>query len=206
MLTPAAIDWQPPDERFDALIFTSPQAPTLAGAAAKRYRALPAFAVGARTAAAAREAGFVAVSEAGGHLHALYDAVVATGHRRLLHLAGAHRTEAPVPDELEIVVRAVYEARLAPFDADAAAKLRQGAIDWALLFSTRSAGHFASLFDALTAERGTLAVAAISAVALAATGTGWRRAVAAEVPTEAGILAASGLSCDKSALPGQRNV
>lgn len=197
LLAPVARAWQPPDAAVDALIFTSPQAPGFAGAAAARYRGIPAYAVGARTAQAAQAAGFADVRAAGGDVGALLAQVAAAGHARVLHLAGAHRTAAAVPPGLEILVRAVYEAELAPLDAAAEAALRDGTIDWALLFSTRSAGHFAQLFDALDAARSTLSVAAISPAALAAAGTGWRRSVAAASPDEAGILAASGLSCDK---------
>ena len=129
---------------------------------------------------------------------ALLATVAATGHARVLHLAGTHRTPAAVPATLQVVVRAVYEAQLAPLNAAAKAALRAAAVDWALLFSTRSAAHFADLFDTLGADRATLSIATISARALAAAGGGWRRAVAAATPDEAGILAASGLSCDKA--------
>lgn len=196
MLEPAALEWQPPDDSVDALMFTSPQGPAFAGDAAARYRALPAYAVGARTAAAARAAGFADVREAGGDVGALYDAVAAAGQVRVLHLAGAHRTEAAVPASLRIIVRPVYEARLVPLSDDAQAALRDGALDWALLFSTRTAAHFARQFDPL--DRSTLSIAGISPAARAAAGTGWRRSVAAATASEAGILAASGLSCDKA--------
>lgn len=159
------------------------------------------FAVGERTAGAAHDAGFARAVAAGGDVAALLTAVAAAGHRRVLQLAGADRTPAAVPAGLKLVVRTVYEARLAPLTDDAAAALRSSAIDWALLFSTRSATQFAACHDAIGADRGTLAVAAISPAALAATGGGWQRAVAAATPSEAGILAASGLSCDK-ARPG----
>ncbi len=193
-----ARDWQPPAAPVDALIFTSPQAPAFAGAAAARYASLPAYAVGARTALAARAAGFAEVREAGGDVAALLATVAAAGHARVLHLAGTHRTPAAVPATLQVVVRAVYEAELAPLNAAAKAALHAAAVDWALLFSTRSAAHFADLFDTLGADRATLSIATISARALAAAGGGWRRAVAAATPDEAGILAASGLSCDKA--------
>ncbi|MDO9488159.1 MAG: uroporphyrinogen-III synthase [Sphingomonadaceae bacterium] len=198
LLEPVARDWQPPDAAIDALIFTSPQGPAFAGGQAARYRGLPAYAVGARTARAAEAAGFTDVREAGGDVRTLLAAVAAAGHAQVLHLAGAQRTVAAVPAPLRIVVRAVYEAELAPLGAAAQAALRDGRIDWALLFSTRSAAHFASRIDALGADRATLSIAVISPAALAAAGGGWRAAVAAATPSEAGILAASGLSCDKA--------
>lgn len=198
LLAPVAREWQPPDAAIDALIFTSPQGPAFAGDGVSRYRGLPAYAVGARTARAAQAGGFTDVREAGGDVGALLAAVAAAGHAHVLHLAGAQRTAAAVPATLRVLVRAVYEAELAPLTAEAQAALRAGATDWALLFSTRSAAHFASLIDALGADRSTLSIAAISPAALAAAGAGWRAAVAAPTPNEAGILAASGLSCDKA--------
>lgn len=198
LLAPEALAWEAPEAPVDALMFTSPQGPAFAGEAAARYRRLPAYAVGARTAAAARAAGFADVREAGGDVGALHDAVAAAGHERVLHLAGAHRTEAAAPASLRILVRAVYEAKLMALSDEAQAALRAGALDWALLFSTRTAAHFAVQFDELGIDRSTLSIAAISPAALAAAGPGWRRGVAAATPSEAGILAASGLSCDKT--------
>lgn len=197
LLDPVARDWRLPEGPVEALLFTSPQGPRFAGAAADAYRALPAYAVSERTAEAAREAGFTRVEAIGGDVATLL-AAVAARHRRVLHLAGADRTAAAPPPGLEVVVRTVYEAQLAPLTAEAATALRAGAVDWALLFSTRSAAHFAACHDALGADRARLSIAAISPAALAAAGAGWARAVAAATPTEAGILAASGLSCDKS--------
>lgn len=198
LLAPEALDWQPPAAPVDALMFTSPQGPAFAGAEAERYRALPAYTVGARTAAAARGAGFIDVREAGGDVSALHDAVAAAGHRRVLHLAGAHRTDAAAPASLQLVVRAVYEAKLVALTDEAQAALRDGALDWVLIFSTRTAAQFAAQVDALGIDRSPLSIAAISPAALAAAGPGWRRGIAAPTPTEAGILAASGLSCDKT--------
>lgn len=195
---PEALAWQAPGEPVESLMFTSPQGPMFAGGEADRYHALPVYAVGARTASAARAAGFADVREAGGDVGALHAALAAAGQRRVLHLAGAHRTAAAPPAALQIVVRAVYEAKLVGLSDAAQAALRAGAIDWALTFSTRTAAHFATLFDALGIPRATLSIAAISPAALAAAGIGWRRATAAATATEAGILAASGLSCDKS--------
>lgn len=162
------------------------------------------LAVGERTAAAARAAGFADVAVGGGDVAALMTRLAATPWRRVLHLAGADRAPAPAPPAgVELLVREVYAVRLAPLAAEAAAALRDGALDWALLFSTRSAAHFAREHDALGAARARLAIAAISARALAAAGAGWRAGVAAAAPTEAGILAASGLSCDKPERQGR---
>lgn len=197
LLEPVSVAWEPPVDPVEAVLFTSPQGPRFAGAAAAAYHRLPAYAVGERTALAAQEAGFLDVRIAGGDLVALYAAVAAAGIARALHLTGIHRTEVAMPAGLQTIVRAVYEARLAPLTPDAAAALRAGSIDWVLLFSSRTAAHFAGLHDNLGLARAALSVAAISPAALERAGPGWRHAVAAQTPNEAGILAAAGLACDK---------
>lgn len=197
LLEPVPVGWDPPPEPVEAVLFTSPQGPRLAGAAADVFRRLPVYAVGERTAVSARESGFSDVRVAGGDVAALLAAVAASGVGRALHLTGTHRTEAAVPAGLQVVARAVYEARLSNLTPDAAAALHAGSIDWVLLFSSRTAAHFARLHDSLGVPRAASSVAAISAAALERAGPGWRRAVAAQTPNEAGILAAAGLACDK---------
>ncbi|MFC3714526.1 uroporphyrinogen-III synthase [Sphingoaurantiacus capsulatus] len=196
LLSPVAREWTPPAKAPEALLFTSPQGPRFAGP--KADRSLPAYVVGTRTGEAAREAGFTDVRERGGDVAGLFSAVAKAGHRLVLHLAGEDRTAAVPPPGLTVEVRSVYAAELLPLTGEAEAALRDGAIDWALLFSSRSAAHFAVSFDALGQSRAEISIAAISPTALSAAGPGWRAAVAAATPSEAGILAASGLSCDKS--------
>lgn len=84
----------------------------LAGLAGK-----PAFAVGDVTAAAAREAGFTVVRSASGDARDLVRLVAATlpAGARLLHLAGAHRTEG-FAEALEqagyaVEIREIYRAK-----------------------------------------------------------------------------------------------
>lgn len=180
------------------MLFTSPQAPEFAGPAAQPFRHLPAFAVGGRTAAAARAAGFADVQVGGRDVALLLRRTAEAGHVRLLHLGGRERTLTDVPDGLTVETRVVYGADLADrFEEEALAALRSERIDWALLFSARTAGRFAALFDAAKLRRGALSVATISAGTLAVAGVGWRQAVAADVPSETGVLAAAGLLCDK---------
>lgn len=198
MLIPRSLDWEPPQGRFDAVLFTSPQAPALAGTAARTFRHLPAFAVGERTAAAAREAGFGDVRTGGRDVGALLRMAAEAGGARLLHLGGRERTEVEMPHGLSIETRSVYAADLAEtFEAAALEALRAQSIDWTLLFSARTAARFAALFDRERLARGTMSLAAISAAALAAAGDGWRRTAAAHRPSESGVLAAAGLLCDK---------
>lgn len=185
-----------PPGGFDALLLTSAQAAMLAGAGAPRH--LPAYVVGEATATAARAAGFEVVRIGGGDAAAAIAGAARDGRRRLLHLAGRDRTAPNLSPGVEIVVREVYAAELVPeLAGDAVAALRARPVDWALLFSARTAAHFAALVDGLGVARSAIGVAAISPAALAAAGEDWARAVAAERPDEAHVLAAAGLLCEK---------
>lgn len=135
---------------------------------------------GERTAAAAYEAGFTAV-----HLGAPIG--------RVLHLCGRDVT----PDAVAATRVPVYAAGLAGMTDAALAALRAGAIDRVLLFSSRTARQFAAECDRHGLDRAAIGIAAISAKTLAAAGPGWRDAVAATDMTDAGVLAAAGLLCDK---------
>jgi uroporphyrinogen-III synthase len=201
LMETVAVAWTPPAARPDALLMTSPQAALLGGAGLQRLADVPLYAVGERTAAAARDAGLTVAHTGAQDGAAALAAAAADGRRTLLHLAGEDRTDLPVPAGLTVAVATLYAARLAPLAADATASLAAGAVDWVLLFSTRSAAHFAALHDAGGWPRGRLGVAALSPKVLAAAGAGWRAAVAAATPGTAALLAAAGLACDK---PGER--
>ncbi len=188
LLDPASVAWDVPEGPFDAIMFTSGAAARLAGPQAAQFTGLPAYCVGASTADAARAAGFRQVVAGSGDAASLARRVAADGFRHVLHLAGRDRVEVP-----GVTARIVYAAEPAPLSDEAVAALAAGRIDWILLFSARTAAQFACLW----ADRNALSAAAISPAVLAAAGSGWRRIVAATEPSEAGVLAAAGLSCDK---------
>lgn len=136
---------------WGAIVMTSANAARAMAAhpARDRLNKLPVYAVGERSADAARVSGFSNVVAAGGDLH---DLVRVIGERRpddkapLLYLAGEDRAGDLIGDlaargiaaELAVVYRAVAE----PFPPDLAAALRNGAIDAVLHFSRRSADHY----------------------------------------------------------------
>lgn len=191
LLTVRALEWEWPEMPVEALAVTSANA----FAGLRALPELPLFAVGDATAAAARRHGVRDVRAPGGDVAALWAAVRAAGFARALHLAGRERTAAAVPGGLTVEVRAVYAADLAEaLPDDMAAALRAAAVDWTLLYSARTAGGFARLVDAAGIARAALSIAAISSAALAAAGRGWRAAVAAATPDEAGLFAAAGLA------------
>ncbi len=167
------------------LLFTSANGVrALAGLMASRlFAALPAFAVGEATAAAARAAGFRTVHSADGDVFALARLVAgrcdpASGP--LLHVAASERA-GDLAGELGrggfVVNRQVlYHARPAERLSDATAgALAAGAIDDVLLFSPRTARTMNRLIEAAGLAGACRCVAALclsAAVAEAATGAG----------------------------------
>ncbi len=135
----------PPAGSFDAVLLTSAHAaPALAHLDRKD---LPVFAVGSRTAAAAREAGLRDVREAAGDAAALAAVLVRRAlppGARLLHAAGRDRKAEPEAS-LEgagygVAVWEVYAAESLPaLPPRIRDELRTGGLDGALHYSRRSA-------------------------------------------------------------------
>jgi uroporphyrinogen-III synthase len=181
-----------------ALVFTSANG-VRAYALRSPRRDLPVFAVGAATAAAAREIGFANVASAEGDVAALEETIaarVSPAEGPLLHVAGA-----VVAGDLagRLAARGytlrratLYAAEPAPrLSAAAQAALEGGTLDGVLLFSPRSAAIFVELTaaPALRAAVGRLTLFALSpAVAQAAAAAGWRRVVVAPQPDEPALL------------------
>ncbi|MEI6484817.1 MAG: uroporphyrinogen-III synthase [Sphingomonadales bacterium] len=179
LLATRARAWALPDAPHDAIILSSAAAVRHAGPGADAVKALPAHAVGAATAAAARAAGWADVRTGPGTMQALIDALPAG---RFLHLAGADLTMISLPDRISLSRVTVYETPLQPLPGLIAAEA-------VLLHSPRTASQFAAEWDRLGGARAAVALYAISAATLAAAGAGWASAAAAPEPSEAALLA-----------------
>jgi uroporphyrinogen-III synthase len=199
LLTVTATGEPPPPGPFQALVVTSANAvPALAGLT----KALPVFAVGGRTAALVREAGFAAVTAAADAARlAASTACSARPGARLLHVAGRdHKPEprasleaAGFPVETWIAYEAVA-ARELP-EATAAA-LSAGTLDAALHYSARTAGTALALAKAAGVETAflDLAHACLSEdVAAPLREQGRLRLIVADEPDEASLFAALAL-------------
>jgi uroporphyrinogen-III synthase len=134
-----------PERAFSAVVLTSANAARAVAAHPGRARliALPAFAVGRRTAEAARAIGFSDVHSADGDkadLGALLRAQLGAEHGALLYLAGEDRAGDLTADGLQVHTVVVYRAVKAErFEPPVAAALADGALDGVLHFSARSA-------------------------------------------------------------------
>jgi uroporphyrinogen-III synthase len=136
---------------WGGVIITSANAPgAIAGNPARAALVkLPLFAVGRRSADAARQAGFVNVTSAGGDVRDLVQIIAerhADASAPLLYLAGEDRAADLVAElavhgiAAELVV--VYRAVSIPFPPELTAALKAGEVDAVLHFSKRSAENY----------------------------------------------------------------
>lgn len=183
-----------------AILFTSVNG-VRTGAARLSRRDRPVFAVGDRTAQAARRAGFADVRSAdgdAGDLAALIAKTLTPQDGPLLHMAGAD-----VGDRLADAARKagfglqreiVYEAAPAQtLPADAAKAIDEGDIDLVLLYSPRTARRFVELAgpDAIArVHAGMLSAAVADAALKAAGGARFKGVTVAPAPNQAALLEA----------------
>lgn len=191
------VAWVPPaPEDHDALFVTSANAARAAGSALARFRGLPAYAVGAATAAALHTAGFADVIVGARDAGSLIALLRADGRRAPLHLAGED-FRAFDDAGVTLVRVTVYRTRLVGALPDEAARaLRGGAV--ALLHSPRAAASFAALVEGAGLSRDAIPIVTISAAAAAAAGCGWGACAIAAAPDDEALLAAAAALCEES--------
>jgi uroporphyrinogen-III synthase len=184
------VDWDVPDAgSFDGLLLTSANAVRHSGEQLKELRGLPVHAVGAATAAAAREAGFDVTSSGEAGVERLLGSL--EPDLKLLHLAGEDRRTVDNARQ-EICTITVYRSKardgVAVRDVD-------GSI--ALLHSPRAGKRFAELAE--SAVKSSISIAAISEEAADAAGDGWATVEAADTPTDEALLALAERLCNNPA-------
>lgn len=175
----------------DAVLLTAARSASLLRAALPGLApSTPLFAVGPRTAAAARAAGFTAVVATATDGQAALEAAVAAGHARILHARGTEHRPLMVPAGARVEPLPLYRAvAVRSLPARARDALKGGAV--ALLFSPRSAALFRRLVERAGMAPGELAIAALSPAVAAAAGPGWRGVAVAQRPQTADVLAAA---------------
>ena len=174
------LPWTSPDPtQFDALVVTSANALRHGGAELERLRALPVYAVGAATAAVARASGFdvTAIGEGG------VRAMRLPKEERLLHLAGREHAASSAAMTMK-----VYEAR--PIEMPDGLDAVHDCV--AAIHSPRAGRRLGELLE----RRSGIVIAAISAAAAEACGTGWKGVHAAPQPNDEALLALAARLCD----------
>ena len=184
----APVPWVAPDAgQFDALLVTSANAIRHGGEALQTLKDLPVYAVGEATARAASEAGFGIACVGNGGVDRLLRSIPAD--LRLLHLCGEDR-KVPSGDHQMITAIINYRTLEVP-----GAELNASSGSIALIHSPRAGRRLAELLKG----RGDVAIAAISAAAAEAVGTGWQTVETARDPTDDALLALAARLCDKLA-------
>ena len=192
MFLVAPLPWTGPEPHLiDAVMFTSANAARLGGEQLARYAHLPAFAVGATTASAVRDAGFATVESGDDGVQPLIDLIAARGFSRILHISGRD-VRLFDPKSLRIASACVYAAVERGNADDLLAMLQPGII--MLVHSPRAGVRLAALVP--PADRHAVHVVAISAAALSACEDGWASAQAADHPQDAAMLALAAGLCD----------
>jgi uroporphyrinogen-III synthase len=192
LFTIRRLPWSPPDPAgFDSVLLTSANAARLGGGGMTPFLALPCYAVGERTADAAREAGFRDIRTGPGDGEALPRIIAADGLSRAFHPCG--REHRAFDNVLSVPVYAAEAVERLP-DA-AASAIAGGAI--ALLHSPRAAALFAALAGPL---RPAIEVVAISPAAAEAAGAGWRSCRVAESPRDQALLELAAKLCQDAAI------
>ena len=132
---------------WSAVVITSANAPMMIEKNLELVK-LPVYAVGERSAQAARAAGFTQVMSAGGDAHDLVQLIVARhrDEKPLLYLAGEDRAADLVGElarhDIPADMRTVYRAVTAPFPSALTDALRAGTLDAVLHYSKRSAENY----------------------------------------------------------------
>lgn len=191
VIEPAA--WAVAEGPFDGLLVGSANAVWQGGPKLAQLIRLPVFAVGSRTADAARAAGFAVGAVGRGGLQAVVDTLAPP--LRLLRLAGEAHVPLEPPRGLAIVTRVVY--RTAPVALSSELTERLGAGGVVMLHSAHAAERFAAECDRLGIDRAKLKLAALGPRVLAAAGEGWKAGRAAPEPTEAALLAMAADMCQE---------
>ncbi|KHK93720.1 uroporphyrinogen III synthase [Novosphingobium malaysiense] len=195
------LPWEPvPRGNVDAVLLGSANALRHGGEGLSLYRGLPTYAVGAKTAKAARAAGLDVVETGKGGLQPMLR-LLQPGHRRLLRLAGRERVTLEVPDSVTLTTREVYASEPLPFPRELVEMLAAPAL--ILLHSGEAAAHFAALCDEAGIRRERLRLAAIGPRVAARAGGGWAMLKSASQPSDTALLALAAQMCEEAASGSQ---
>lgn len=199
----APLEWEAPEPAdFDAILFTSGHAAREGGTALGAFVHLPCYAVGEASAAAARKAGFRRVRTGPSDGEAALALMAVDGVRKLFHPCGRDFMPVGHPS-IAIDRRPVYASNAIPrLPEEAADALRGHAL--VLLHSPRAAAIFGSLTDQAGLARHGVALAAISAAAAEAAGSGWREVSIAAQPRDEALLELAAKLCKIGGEPAMR--
>ena len=187
------VDWQLPDPAdHDILLLTSAQAVRLAGPRLASLASLPVYAVGAATAAAAREAGLNVAATGTRDAQALINAIALQKNQRILWLCGRDRSD-PDTRDAQLLPLPCYAVN--PVDPPSGWDdlIAEPAI--LLAHSARGAARIAALTEG---RRAALSLVAISPAVAAMAGGGWAIVTVTDRPDDAAMVTAAVELCKKA--------
>lgn len=186
------LHWTPPAAGdYDAMLLTSTQAVRLAGPQLAALAALPVYAVGDATAAAAAAAGLTVARTGEADAQSLLDVMASKKMARILWLCGRDRSAF---DARGMALQPLPCYTVDPVDPPSPWSGLIAAPAVLLAHSARAARRIAALAGS---SRAHLALVAISPAVAAAAGTGWAERAASAQPTDAGMLALAAALCHK---------
>lgn len=191
-----AVPWSGPQPGdFDALLLTSANVLRFGGPQLESYLSLPVLAVGAKTAAAARTAGFTVALTGGSGAQGLLRHLEEDQFPKLLWLSGEQHSEISTTSrEVEIVP--VYRAKPSPLGHEARACLAAETV--ILVHSVRAARHLVAEMERLQVPKSIHHLLAISVKVAEAAGRGWKSVQSAEHPDDDALLSLASALCRTS--------
>jgi uroporphyrinogen-III synthase len=181
------VDWSPPpQDSFDVILLGSANAIRHGGPHLRELVGKPVYAVGEKTAVAARAAGFEVARTGSGGLQSLLDSLDRKA-TSFLRLAGENHVSLELPVEYSMAVRVVYRSAPLPMPQSMIEPIAAGAV--ILLHSGEAASHFSKECERLAIDKSKICLACLAPRIAAATGEGWRSVGVASQVTESALLA-----------------
>ncbi|MGB7373971.1 uroporphyrinogen-III synthase [Pontixanthobacter sp.] len=175
----------PPLTDFDGLLIGSANAIRHGGSALNKLIDLPVFAVGHKTATAARNAGFTIAHVGEGGLQSVLDHEAAHA-KRFLRLSGHERVPLKLRPAQKIKEVVTYFNYAVPAPEKLAMELAGGGI--VMLHSAAATGHFISECERLGLDRRRITLAALGPRITEHAGSGWAGIHIASAPNDAALL------------------
>ncbi|MED5544421.1 MAG: uroporphyrinogen-III synthase [Pseudomonadota bacterium] len=192
--------WEAPAcDDIDAIVLGSANALRHGGGTLEAYRGKPAYAVGQKTAEAARAAGLDVVCTGRGGLQSVLN-TLAPEHRRLLRLAGRERVALHLPEGVTMTTREVYASEALPAPEALRQRLcdmSQGAV-LVLLHSGEAAVRFEDLCREWGLATGAIHLVAIGPRVSARLHSPWGSVRCAPEPSDAALLALAAQMCQEA--------
>lgn len=184
------VDWDVPDERFDAILAGSANVFRHGGAGLAAFAEVPVIAVGETTAAAARSAGFAVARVGEGGLQPVV-ATLPPGN--YIRIAGEDRVTLTPPEGVRIVTVVTYASRKRAVSVALQTSLNRGAV--VLLHSGEAARHFAQECERLGISKESLHLACLAPRIAELAGNGWGTVAVAAGRTDKEVLELGARMC-----------